>query len=108
MHTWHDALHNEKQQPYFQNILNIVQQERNNGITIFPPKNDVFNAFKVTEFDRVKVVILGQDPYHNVGQAHGLAFPYRTISKKSRHHSSIFITNCLTIFPISTFLHMAA
>ena len=100
MHTWHDALHNEKQQPYFQNILNIVQQERNNGITIFPPKNDVFNAFKVTEFDRVKVVILGQDPYHNVGQAHGLAF--------SVPHSSIFITNCLTIFPISTFLHMAA
>ena len=74
MHTWHDVLHNEKQQPYFQNILNIVQQERNNGITIFPPKNDVLNAFKVTEIDRVKVVILGQDPYHNVGQAHGLAF----------------------------------
>ncbi|HGJ8365275.1 TPA: uracil-DNA glycosylase [Neisseria gonorrhoeae] len=74
MDTWHDALGGEKQQPYFQEILNAVRQERLSGQIIYPPEADVFNAFRLTAFDRVKVVILGQDPYHGVGQAHGLAF----------------------------------
>lgn len=77
MDTWHDALGGEKQQPYFQEILNAVRQERLSGQIIYPPEADVFNAFRLTAFDRVKVVILGQDPYHGVGQAHGLAFSVR-------------------------------
>lgn len=77
MHSWHEALGAEKQQPYFQHILQSVKAEREAGQMIYPPAADVFNAFKATEFDRVKVVILGQDPYHGAGQAHGLAFSVR-------------------------------
>lgn len=74
MHTWTEALGAEKQQDYFQQILAQVKAERMRGITIYPPASDVFNAFKATEFAGVKVVILGQDPYHGANQAHGLAF----------------------------------
>ena len=74
MQTWHDALAAEKAQPYFQNILASVRAERASGQTIYPPAADVFNAFKLTEFAQTKIVILGQDPYHNERQAHGLAF----------------------------------
>ena len=74
MQTWVEALGEEKQQPYFQHILDTVKAERESGQTIYPPAADVFNAFKATEFNQVKVIILGQDPYHGAGQAHGLAF----------------------------------
>lgn len=77
MHTWQDALGSEKQQPYFQEILERVRAERQSGRTIYPPAADVFNAFKATDFHQVKVVVLGQDPYHGAGQAHGLAFSVR-------------------------------
>ncbi|MDO5356229.1 MAG: uracil-DNA glycosylase [Conchiformibius sp.] len=77
MLTWQDALGAEKQQPYFQQILQTVREERLRGITVYPPAADVFNAFRQTAFADVKVVILGQDPYHNVNQAHGLAFSVR-------------------------------
>ncbi|QEY25944.1 uracil-DNA glycosylase [Neisseria zalophi] len=77
MHTWHEAIGSEKEQPYFQHILKSVRAERETGQIIYPPAADVFNAFKATEFDQVKVVILGQDPYHGAGQAHGLAFSVR-------------------------------
>ena len=74
MSSWKEVLGAEKQAPYFQEIMQYVQSEREAGKTIFPPQEDVFNAFKATEFDKVKVVILGQDPYHGPGQAHGLCF----------------------------------
>lgn len=77
MQTWQQAIGAEKQQPYFQHILDSVRAERQAGKTVYPPAADVFNAFKATEFDRVKVVILGQDPYHGPGQAHGLSFSVR-------------------------------
>ncbi|MDO4693835.1 MAG: uracil-DNA glycosylase [Eikenella sp.] len=77
MQTWQEAIGAEKQAPYFQQILNTVRRERERGITVYPPAADVFNAFRATEFAGVKVVILGQDPYHGVGQAHGLAFSVR-------------------------------
>lgn len=77
MQTWHEALGAEKEQPYFRHIIQNVRQEREAGKIIYPPAADVFNAFKATEFDQVKVVILGQDPYHGAGQAHGLAFSVR-------------------------------
>lgn len=77
MHTWQDILGAEKQQPYFQNTLAAVRGERESGQAVYPPAADVFNAFKYTAFADVKAVILGQDPYHNAGQAHGLAFSVR-------------------------------
>ncbi|WP_239324827.1 uracil-DNA glycosylase [Snodgrassella gandavensis] len=77
MQTWHQAIGAEKQQPYFQHILEVVRAERLAGKVIYPPAQDVFNAFKATEFAQVKVVILGQDPYHGPQQAHGLSFSVR-------------------------------
>ena len=74
MKTWTDVIGQEKQQPYFQHVLQRVHAEREAGKIIYPPVHDVFNAFKLTEFDQVKVVILGQDPYHGPNQAHGLSF----------------------------------
>ncbi|MCC2523118.1 uracil-DNA glycosylase [Vibrio coralliilyticus] len=72
--TWQDVIGAEKQQDYFQQTLNFVESERASGKAIFPPAKDVFNAFRATEFNDVKVVILGQDPYHGPRQAHGLCF----------------------------------
>lgn len=72
--TWHDVIGAEKQQDYFQQILAFVESERSSGKVVYPPAKDVFNAFKSTEFGDVKVVILGQDPYHGPNQAHGLCF----------------------------------
>lgn len=74
MKTWKDAIGEEKSKEYFQQILQTVQGERLAGKTIYPPQNEVFSAFALTEFSQVKVVILGQDPYHGVNQAHGLSF----------------------------------
>ena len=72
--TWHDVIGLEKEQEYFQQTLKFVEAERAAGKVVFPPDKDVFNAFRFTEFDDVKVVILGQDPYHGPNQAHGLCF----------------------------------
>ena len=72
--VWHDVIGAEKQQPYFQQTLQFVEAERQAGKIIYPPAKDVFNAFRLTEFNQVKVVILGQDPYHGPNQAHGLCF----------------------------------
>jgi uracil-DNA glycosylase len=72
--TWSDVIGAEKQQAYFQQTLSFVDAERQAGKVIYPPAKDVFNAFRFTEFNQVKVVILGQDPYHGPNQAHGLCF----------------------------------
>lgn len=72
--TWHDVLAEEKEKPYFIETLAKVAEVRASGKTVYPPQKDVFNAFRLTELGDVKVVILGQDPYHGPNQAHGLAF----------------------------------
>ncbi|MBA0035477.1 uracil-DNA glycosylase [Pantoea sp. BIGb0393] len=72
--TWHDVLAEEKEKPYFGETLKAVANERAAGVTVYPPQKDVFNAFRLTELGDIKVVILGQDPYHGPNQAHGLAF----------------------------------
>ena len=72
--TWQDVIGAEKQQEYFQQTLAFVEQERAAGKVVYPPAKDVFNAFRATEFGDVKVVIIGQDPYHGPNQAHGLCF----------------------------------
>ncbi|MBV7388018.1 uracil-DNA glycosylase [Pasteurellaceae bacterium TAE3-ERU1] len=77
MKRWADVLAEEKRQPYFQTIMQKVNHEIAQGKVIYPPHEAIFNAFRLTEFDAVKVVILGQDPYHGPGQAHGLAFSVR-------------------------------
>lgn len=74
---WTELLGSEKQAPYFQEILSQVDAERQVGKTIYPPKELVFEAFKATPLDSLKVVILGQDPYHGPEQAHGLSFSVR-------------------------------
>lgn len=71
--SWEPILKPLLQQDYMKKLSAFVQQERSQ-FEIFPPQNLVFNAFRLTPLSNVKVVILGQDPYHNIGQAHGLAF----------------------------------
>lgn len=70
---WYDALKYEFESPYFADIKSFLIEEKKQHI-VFPPSSLIFNAFNLTPFNDVKVVILGQDPYHNIGQAHGLAF----------------------------------
>ena len=72
--TWQSALGDEKQKDYFVTLLERVKHAREAGSVIYPPQSDVFNALKYTPLDEVKVVILGQDPYHGPNQAHGLCF----------------------------------
>lgn len=71
--SWKPILKPLFAQEYMKRLSAFVQQERTQ-YQVFPPQNLVFNAFRLTPFDDIKVVILGQDPYHNVGQAHGLSF----------------------------------
>ena len=68
------VLADEFQKPYFQQIKAFLQKEKAEGKIIFPEWKNIFNAFNSTPFDQVKVVILGQDPYHGTGEAHGLCF----------------------------------
>lgn len=72
--SWDKELKQQYESPYMTELQNFLKAERALGKVIYPPESDVFNAFKYTPFDQVKVVILGQDPYHGAGQAHGLAF----------------------------------
>lgn len=72
--SWKGVLSNEFEQAYFSALVSFLKAEKNAGKTIYPPGKYIFNAFNTTPFDKVKVVILGQDPYHNPGQAHGLSF----------------------------------
>lgn len=72
--SWKVALQNEFQQPYFTAIKAFLMQAKAEGKAIYPPGKLIFNAFNSTPFDQVKVIILGQDPYHNPGQAMGLSF----------------------------------
>ena len=72
--SWLGELQGEFEQPYMQQLRSFLQQEKAAGKTIFPPGPQVFNALNSTALDQVRVVIIGQDPYHGPGQAHGLSF----------------------------------
>lgn len=74
--SWEKSLREEYKKPYYKKLYNTVINEYRTK-EIYPPKEDIFNAFHYTPLEKVKVVILGQDPYHNTGQAHGLAFSVR-------------------------------
>lgn len=73
---WEAALRPEFRKPYYRELFRIVGEEYRRG-RIYPPADDIFNAFHFTPLSEVKVVILGQDPYHEEGQAHGLSFSVR-------------------------------
>tara|TARA_R100001143_G_scaffold40379_1_gene36915 strand:+ start:1072 stop:1770 length:699 start_codon:yes stop_codon:yes gene_type:complete len=72
--SWKAELADEFGKPYMQSLRQFLLQEKQQGQQIFPPGNQIFNALNTTPFEKVRVVILGQDPYHGPGQAHGLCF----------------------------------
>lgn len=72
--TWLQELQGEFEQPYMASLAAFLESENQSGKQIFPPGDLLFNAFSYTPVDEVKIVILGQDPYHGAGQAHGLCF----------------------------------
>ena len=72
--SWKNALAGEFDKPYFASLVRFLHDEKTAGKRIFPPGSQIFRAFDLTPLEDVKVVILGQDPYHGPGQAHGLSF----------------------------------
>lgn len=88
--TWADVLGAEKKQGYFNSILQFLAEEKAAGKVIYPPQDELFSAFKETTYDQVKVVILGQDPYHGKGQAHGLSFSVKPGIKPPPSLKNIF------------------
>ena len=70
---WNDIIGNEFEKDYFKKLICFLNEEYSKE-TIYPPREEIFSAFNETPFSEVKVVILGQDPYHNPGQAHGMSF----------------------------------
>lgn len=72
--SWKAALRDEFDKPYFMSLVQELHRQKKEGITIYPPGNCIFRAFDLCPLDKVKVVILGQDPYHGPGQAMGLSF----------------------------------
>jgi uracil-DNA glycosylase len=75
---WKEVLQDEFEKPYFLSLKQFLISEKQQGKKIFPPGSQIFSAFDHIPFDRIKVVILGQDPYHGDGQAHGLCFSVNT------------------------------
>ncbi|MDP9040548.1 MAG: uracil-DNA glycosylase, partial [Bacteroidota bacterium] len=71
---WKKVLEAEFNKPYFLQIVHFLKTEKNIGKTIYPPGSQIFNAFEISPFEKTKLVLLGQDPYHGPGQAHGLSF----------------------------------
>ncbi len=104
---WQAAIGEETSLPYFHKLQEYVEREREENL-VFPPEQDIFKALAYTPYDEVKVLLLGQDPYHNVGQAHGLCFSVRpgvppppsllNIYKEMRSDLGVKIPNngCLT------------
>ena len=88
--TWTEVLKPIKESDYFKNLWEKVKIEFNSS-QCFPPKNEIFRALELTEFDDVKVVIIGQDPYHNDGQANGLCFSVSENVKAPPSLKNIFI-----------------
>ncbi|MBD0280137.1 MAG: uracil-DNA glycosylase [Flavisolibacter sp.] len=72
--SWKEVLEDEFKKPYFKQVVEHIKTEKEQGKVIYPPGTLIFNAFEKTPFEKVKVVILGQDPYHGPKQAHGLSF----------------------------------
>ena len=88
--SWKEILLSELNSTYMQNLSKFLREQITLGKTIYPPGNQIFNAFNKTPFPKVKVVILGQDPYHGESQAHGLSFSVKESIKKPPSLQNIF------------------
>lgn len=88
--SWKSLLMDEFQSDYFKKLKEFLLEEKKNNKTIYPPGNFIFNAFNRTPVERVKVIIIGQDPYHGEGQAHGLCFSVQKGIKKPPSLENIF------------------
>ncbi len=88
--SWHAAIGGEFELPYMQDLRSFLKQEKAAGKIIYPPGHLIFNAFNHTPFDAVRVVIIGQDPYHGPDQAHGLSFSVPAGVKKPPSLMNIF------------------
>ncbi|WP_292008428.1 uracil-DNA glycosylase [Chryseobacterium sp.] len=80
MKNWNEFLEEEKKEEYFIKLMEKVDEAYKNG-NVFPPKEEMFSCFDLCSYDNVKVVIIGQDPYHRAGQAHGLSFSVKPAIK---------------------------
>src|SRR5205823_807015 len=87
--SWSKVLGDEPEQPYFRELMKFVDQERTSKV-VYPPADDVFAALALTPYDDVRVVLLGQDPYHDEGQAHGLCFSVKPPTKPPPSLKNIF------------------
>ncbi|WP_434931335.1 uracil-DNA glycosylase [Shewanella sp. HL-SH5] len=76
--SWPIFIENEQQQDYFIRLNQFLSEQQSMNKVIFPPKADIYRAFELTPVEKVKVVVIGQDPYHGEGQAHGLAFSVKS------------------------------
>nr|WP_298877544.1 uracil-DNA glycosylase [uncultured Mogibacterium sp.] len=86
---WDDILAEEMEKPYYRELEEFLDEEYASH-TVFPPRDEIFTAFRYTPYDDVKVLLLGQDPYHEVGQAHGMAFSVQTGIKQPPSLVNIF------------------
>lgn len=75
--NWLDVIGSEFQKPHMTGLKDFLVSEQQSGITVYPKGDDIFNALNTTPFEKIRVVIIGQDPYHGEGQAHGLSFSVR-------------------------------
>lgn len=100
--NWKTFIEEEEQQPYFK-LLNQYLKAEYENYRVFPPRDEIFNAFVYTPFDQVKVVLLGQDPYHGYGQAHGLSFSIANESKLPPSLQNIYkeLADDLACFPVT-------
>lgn len=87
---WNDALKEEFKKDYFLNLKRILKEKKESGQVIYPPKDEIFSAFNLCALKDVKVVIIGQDPYHGDKQAHGLSFSVKHCSKLPPSLKNIF------------------
>ncbi|PAX60774.1 uracil-DNA glycosylase [Brunnivagina elsteri] len=87
--SWHSVLAEELDKPYFRQLEDFLIEERQTQ-TIYPPETDVFSAFELTSYDKVRVLLLGQDPYHDRNQAHGLCFSVKPGIKLPRSLGNIY------------------
>lgn len=96
---WLDAVKPEFSKEYYKDLFCFVKDEYSKCV-VYPPADDIFNAFHFTPLSKVKVLILGQDPYHNVHQAHGLSFRCHRISGRYHRRCKIYIKNCTMIWAV--------
>ena len=87
--NWDSILEHEFKKEYFKKLISVIDEEYEKN-EIFPSKNEIFNAFKLTDYENVKVVILGQDPYHGYDEAEGLAFSVKNHIKRPPSLRNIF------------------